>query len=187
MAWQTNEIPTRIVSFIMHYGLTNKRNSNKDLIICHAWWRDKQTKFQQGSYHLSCMMAWETNEIPTRILLCIMAWQTNRYNGPDVMLQFKDGWSLFADSIFYMSSETSGLQILKSSPNARWLKNSGWLPTELALVSTFVLFSVDEPICSPTIAFSSVSHFHQSNTRCRVHTEIYECYQKYDLLEWSLD
>ena len=107
MAWQTNEIPTKILSFIMnngltnkiptrilsfiiHYDLTNKRNSNKDLIIYHAWsltnkwnsnkdriiyhalWPDKQTKFQQGSYHLSCMMAWQTDEIPTRILSFIM-------------------------------------------------------------------------------------------------------------------
>ena len=93
MAWQTNEIPTRIVSFIMHYGLTNKRNSNKDLIICHAWWRDKQTKFQQGSYHLSCMMAWETNEIPTRILSFIMHdGVTNKRNSNKDLIIYDAWW-----------------------------------------------------------------------------------------------
>ena len=57
-------------NLIMHYGLTNKRNSSKDLII-YALWPDNQIKFQQGSYHL-CIMAWHTNEIPTRILSFIM-------------------------------------------------------------------------------------------------------------------
>ena len=45
---------------------------------------------------------------------------TNRYNGPDVMLQFKDSWSLIAGSAFLMPSETSQVQIVKSSKNAGW-------------------------------------------------------------------
>lgn len=45
---------------------------------------------------------------------------TNRYNGPDVMLQFKDSWSLIAGSAFFMPSETSQVQIVKSSKNAGW-------------------------------------------------------------------
>ena len=103
MAWQTNEIPTKILSFIMHDGLTNKWNSNKDRIIYHALWPDKQTKFQQGSYHLSCMMAWQTNEIPTRILSFIMhdgltnKWNSNKdriiYHAlwPDKQTKFQQG------------------------------------------------------------------------------------------------
>ena len=105
---------------------------------------------------------------------------SNRYNGSDLMFQFKEGLSLtirrisFSANINFLISLAS---TLKHSNDGECLQSNKWSLTALPLGLSSLLSQWWDSGMLPKFLYHGVSHVHHYRIHCIVHTNIYKRHQ----------